>query len=191
MREVYIAYGSNMNHDQMHVRCPEAQYIGSGMLKDHRLVFRNVADVEYDTASKTPVALWAVTYNCRRSLDRYEGAPRLYTRVYNRDEFIREDYMKVRHLSVGQVCLARGADKLFARSEPLPMFMYQMTEAHCDRYEEPHYAYYEGILEGYKHCGLEKTHSLAMSVAASALKGKSRKEGWFDYLHSPSRPQRV
>ena len=31
----YIAYGSNLNREQMAKRCPDAKVIGSGMLKDY------------------------------------------------------------------------------------------------------------------------------------------------------------
>ena len=36
----YIAYGSNLNREQMAKRCPDAKVIGSGMLKDYELLFR-------------------------------------------------------------------------------------------------------------------------------------------------------
>ena len=35
----YIAYGSNMNIEQMERRCPGARVAGKGWLKDHRLFF--------------------------------------------------------------------------------------------------------------------------------------------------------
>ena len=34
----YIAYGSNLNREQMAKRCPDAKVIGSGMLKDYELL---------------------------------------------------------------------------------------------------------------------------------------------------------
>lgn len=40
----YIAYGSNLNREQMAKRCPDAKVIGSGMLKDYELLFRGYTD---------------------------------------------------------------------------------------------------------------------------------------------------
>ena len=37
----YLAYGSNLNLNEMKVRCPSAKMIGSTILKDYELIFRN------------------------------------------------------------------------------------------------------------------------------------------------------
>ena len=36
---LYFAYGSNLNPDQMHHRCPEHSVVGLAALRDHRLTF--------------------------------------------------------------------------------------------------------------------------------------------------------
>ena len=36
----YIAYGSNLNLEQMARRCPTAKVVGSTIFKNYRLVFR-------------------------------------------------------------------------------------------------------------------------------------------------------
>jgi len=77
---IYAAYGSNLNHAQMAKRCPNAEFIGIGKIKNHRLVFRRVADIEYDRGSSVPVGLWRITEACLKSLDAYEGYPSLYER---------------------------------------------------------------------------------------------------------------
>lgn len=80
--QLYIAYGSNMNHGQMRMRCPNATFIGTARLLGWQLVFRNVADIERTQKGTVPVALWLTTSECRHALDRYEGAPSFYDREY-------------------------------------------------------------------------------------------------------------
>ena len=55
----YIAYGSNLNLEQMARRCPTAKVVGSTTLKNYRLMFRG--------GSHTAVAPWneAVGTKCR------------------------------------------------------------------------------------------------------------------------------
>ena len=60
----YIAYGSNLNREQMAQRCPDAKVIESGMLKDYELLFRGytdaaVATVEPKEGENVPVLIWA------------------------------------------------------------------------------------------------------------------------------------
>jgi len=76
----YAAYGSNLWHDQMRRRCPDARVAGSVVLEGWRLVVRKYALIERDAAAACPIGLWHVTAACLESLDRYEG-PRTYTRV--------------------------------------------------------------------------------------------------------------
>ena len=77
----YIAYGSNMNRDQMRVRCPHAKPLGAYYLDGWRLVFRGVADIIKDKDARVPIVLWDITEECEHNLDRYEGVPRLYRKV--------------------------------------------------------------------------------------------------------------
>ena len=79
----YIAYGSNLNREQMAQRCPDAKVIGSGMLKDYELLFRGytdaaVATVEPKEGENVPVLIWEISPRDEVNLDRYEGYPRLY-----------------------------------------------------------------------------------------------------------------
>lgn len=79
----YFAYGSNLNKEQMHRRCPKAVAVGKLTLPKARLVFRGVADVIYDPKSNVPGGLWKITKTCERALDRYEGvASGLYAKRY-------------------------------------------------------------------------------------------------------------
>ena len=78
----YIAYGSNIVEEQMAHRCPSAKLIGTGYLPNHRLEFYLHATVEHTRAhgAKVPVAVWEISKEDERSLDRYEGYPTYYTK---------------------------------------------------------------------------------------------------------------
>jgi gamma-glutamylcyclotransferase (GGCT)/AIG2-like uncharacterized protein YtfP len=83
MKKIYLAYGSNLNLEQMAYRCPDAAVIGSTVLSDYRLVFRGgrhsgVATIEMKRGSSVPALLWEITEKCEKALDRYEGHPHLY-----------------------------------------------------------------------------------------------------------------
>ena len=79
----YIAYGSNMNLEQMEQRCPGARVTGKGWLRDHRLFFAGrpdaaVASIEPAPGHAVPVVLWEITPKDEQALDRYEGFPWFY-----------------------------------------------------------------------------------------------------------------
>jgi gamma-glutamylcyclotransferase (GGCT)/AIG2-like uncharacterized protein YtfP len=71
--KLYLAYGSNMNKAQMRHRCPKAKPLRAIVIDDARLVFRGVADIEFHKGASVPVALWEITEDCERALDRFEG----------------------------------------------------------------------------------------------------------------------
>ena len=82
-RKNYVAYGSNLNVAQMRFRCPDAKIIGTGFLKDYRLLFRgsktgSYLTIEPKVGSKVPIVVWSVSDNDEMSLDRYEGFPTFY-----------------------------------------------------------------------------------------------------------------
>ena len=75
----YMAYGSNLNKSQMRRRCPDAYPVGKTVLPNYQLVFRRgVLTIEPEQGSSVPVVVWAISREDERSLDRYEGFPRLY-----------------------------------------------------------------------------------------------------------------
>lgn len=39
MSKYYIAYGSNLNKDQMKYRCPDAKLVGTGSIPNYQLLF--------------------------------------------------------------------------------------------------------------------------------------------------------
>ena len=132
MKNLYLAYGSNLNLKQMGYRCPDAVIRGSTILKDYQLYFRGnrhsgVATIEAKRGSLVPVLLWEITEACEQALDRYEGYPHLY----------RKEKLKV-HLDTVEV----------------DVMAYIMNE--CYPYALPGMRYYTTILEGYHDCGFRK-----------------------------------
>ena len=79
---LYFAYGSNMNHEHMKMRCPKSTYLRKMTLPDYELVFRPVADIQKAPGKKVEGALFEITKDCERALDRYEGFPHLYIKQY-------------------------------------------------------------------------------------------------------------
>ena len=148
----YLAYGSNLNKYQMNVRCPDAVPVGSCVLHNYELVFRRgVLTIEHSPGSVVPAGIWKISEADEKSLDRYEGFPRLY-----RKEFFpillnghREDGTKEVEEKVGE-CMA-----------------YIMNPGHG--IQEPSFAYMRTVQQGYKDFGFE-TDSL-MKAYRKARKG--------------------
>lgn len=83
MSKYYIAYGSNLNVNQMKRRCPTAKVVGTGFIEDYELLFKGSKTGGYLTIEKAegkslPVAIWKVTELDEQALDRYEGYPTFY-----------------------------------------------------------------------------------------------------------------
>ncbi|MDE5861201.1 MAG: gamma-glutamylcyclotransferase [Ruminococcus sp.] len=83
MPKYYIAYGSNLNVRQMARRCPTAKPIGTAVIHDYELLFKGSKTGAYLTIEKkkgrnVPVAVWEVTVDDEKRLDRYEGYPVFY-----------------------------------------------------------------------------------------------------------------
>ena len=76
---LYVAYGSNMNLEQMAYRCPNSKVVGNGKLKGWKLVFNVHADVIKGTKKDvTPVVVWDIDEKDWYRLDMYEGYPSYY-----------------------------------------------------------------------------------------------------------------
>lgn len=83
MNRYYIAYGSNLNIPQMKYRCPNARIIGTGEIKDWRLLFKGSKTGAYLTIEpaegcRVPIAVWEVSQLDENALDYYEGYPSFY-----------------------------------------------------------------------------------------------------------------
>ena len=83
MTTLYWAYGSNLNHAHMRVRCPAARPAGRLVVPNAVLRFRGVADVDYLEGARCEGGLWEITRACEAALDRYEGVDAgLYEKCY-------------------------------------------------------------------------------------------------------------
>lgn len=82
-KRLYVAYGSNLNKEQMKYRCPTAKLYGTGEIKDYELQFKGqpngaFATIAQKEGSSVPVAVWEIQPRDEMSLDRYEGYPSHY-----------------------------------------------------------------------------------------------------------------
>jgi gamma-glutamylcyclotransferase (GGCT)/AIG2-like uncharacterized protein YtfP len=85
---LYFAYGSNLDEDQMHERCPGSAVVSAGRLNGHSLVFAGHSQL-WDGAVATvvpsrghvPGLLYRITRTDLSALDHYEGYPKTYTRA--------------------------------------------------------------------------------------------------------------
>lgn len=74
----YLAYGSNLSVEQMNVRTHDTMIVGTGLLKDWRLLFRNYATIEKCKKYSVPVLVWKISPQDEKNLDHYEGYPKFY-----------------------------------------------------------------------------------------------------------------
>lgn len=84
--KLYLAYGSNLNLEQMAYRSPDSQVTGKTQLPGYRLLFRGRpgnahATIEESEGRTVPVLLWKVSVRDETCLDLYEGYPRYYGKV--------------------------------------------------------------------------------------------------------------
>lgn len=129
---LYIAYGSNLNLEQMQHRCPTAEAVGTSVLGGWRLRFRGeaysaVATIERSKGSEVPVLIWRLQPRDELALDRYEGFPFLY-----RKETLR---------------LTVNGKQVYA-------MVYIMNKAGRP-YGAPALGYFNTIREGYKSAGFD------------------------------------
>ena len=87
LNKIYLAYGSNLNHNQMTERCPNSKFIGASFLEGWTLLFKGAATIRENEKSVVPVGLFEITQECEKSLDVYEDFPRLYDKKVVEIEF--------------------------------------------------------------------------------------------------------
>jgi len=100
MKRYYIAYGSNLNMTQMHIRCKDARAVGTATLEGWRLLFKGSKTGAYLTIEKAegysvPVGIWEVSKSDEKALDRYEGFPTFY--------YKKEMRLKVKGIKTGKI----------------------------------------------------------------------------------------
>lgn len=144
-KTLYIAYGSNLNLEQMAGRCPTARALGSTKLKGYQLLFRGenagaVATIEKLQDGSVPALIWELEPADEAALDRYEGFPAFY----------RKETVKARY--GGKLTEVM----VYIMNEGRPMGL-------------PSRYYYDTILKGYETAGFD-TSILSKAVRVSAGK---------------------
>ena len=131
---LYFAYGSNINLQQMAVRCPDAKVVEPAVLENYELLFRG-NDRAFGVATILPKEdglvhglLWKITPECERSLDLYEGFPHLYEKQ--------------------EIPLTTKS------GQQVSAMVYVMTRERERMPSIPTRSYYIGILEGFQQNGL-------------------------------------
>lgn len=155
----YIAYGSNLNLEQMARRCPTAEVIKATFLHNFRLMFRGkntaVATIEKHKGSKVPILIWRLQPGDEQALDIYEGYPHLY-----RKEMLR----------------------ITVNGRRVPAMVYIMNEFHHP-YDTPSRSYFETIRQGYEEAGFDDRilrRAVLDSVWEAHLAGKYEGGGSYD-----------
>ncbi len=88
MKRYYLAYGSNLNLDEMMIRCESAKVIGKMTLDGMRLVFRGYdcgyayLTLEEDKNCSVELGIFEINDLDEKYLDMYEGYPELYRKEY-------------------------------------------------------------------------------------------------------------
>lgn len=149
---LYIAYGSNLNVEQMMARCPGARVLGTAKVPDYQLLFKGSKSGSYLTiepkaGSEVPVAVWEINPRHERALDLYEGFPTFY--------YKKEMVLPVTNLSTGKTRRRR-------------VFAYIMHEERC--LGIPSQFYVDTCVEGYEAFDFDLSYlESALNVSREAL----------------------
>lgn len=142
-KRLYIAYGSNLNLRQMAMRCPTAQLVGTGEVRDYELQFKGAPYGAFATicakeGAAVPVAVWSLQNRDEKVLDIYEG-------------------VKAGHYFKKEIPVQLGDQTKLA-------LVYIMN--HEAQFGIPTQRYYNAVLEGYENCKLDP-HILNRAVDES------------------------
>ena len=139
-KRYYIAYGSNLNIEQMRRRCPQARIIGTAEIKDYELLFKgsltgSYLTIEKSMGSRVPVAVWETTEADETALDRYEGFPTFYYKA--------EMELDIKGIRTGRI-------------RHRNCYVYIMHEER--KIGVPSYYYVDTCLEGYRAFGFDESY---------------------------------
>jgi hypothetical protein len=96
--KLYFAYGSNMDVEQMNVRCPDAKKYSNGKLPNWKLIInsRGVATIVRSPKDIVEGVIWSLTNNDISILDKYEGV---------RKNIYIKTHIKVKTDSGSKICI--------------------------------------------------------------------------------------
>ena len=146
MKKLYLAYGSNINLEQMAFRCPDSKVVTTGMISDYELQFKRVATIEPKEGSEVPVLIWELGGQDELSLDRFEGFPHLY----------RKEDIEVEINGETQKCMA-----------------YVMN---IGEISPPSKQYFECILQGYMENGLDTNYLVKVLEQSLQIQQQNEQE---------------
>ena len=132
MAKLYVAYGSNLNKEQMRYRCPTAKFVGTGIIEGYELQFKGAPYGAFATicakeGAAVPVAVWSLQNRDEKALDIYEG-------------------VKAGHYFKNEIPVQLG-DQI-----KLALVYIMNPEA---QFGIPSQRYYNAVLEGYENCKLD------------------------------------
>lgn len=138
MAKLYVAYGSNLNKQQMKGRCPDAKFVGTGVIENYELQFKGSlygahATIAPKEGASVPVGLWTIQSRDENRLDMYEGYRKTGYRYYDKEQ------VRVNMTNGGSVIgMVYIMDQKMDFGQPTP-------------------GYYDTVREGYANCGLDET----------------------------------
>jgi gamma-glutamylcyclotransferase (GGCT)/AIG2-like uncharacterized protein YtfP len=112
-KTLYIAYGSNINLQQMAFRCPTAKPVQTAMLKGFELQFKGVATIAPKENSQVPVLLWTLTPQDERNLDKYEGYPNFYRKEVYEITLNGKSYEAMVYIMNGDSALSEPSEQYY------------------------------------------------------------------------------
>ena len=128
-------------------RCPNANFLGSSILKDWKLIFKSVATIEKEVGKEVPVGIFQITDECEKALDIYEDYPQLYKKKELDVILSGTQVTAMTYIMVGKYGIAPPSRK-----------------------------YFNVISEGYKNCSLNSAFLLeAQEYSIKADSGKGYK----------------
>ena len=138
MGKVYVAYGSNLNKQQMKGRCPDAKFVGTGVIENYELQFKGSlygahATIAPKEGASVPVGLWTIQSRDESRLDMYEGYRKTGYRYYDKEQ------VRVNMTDGGSV-----------------IGMVYIMDQRMD-FGQPTPGYYDTVREGYANCGLDES----------------------------------
>lgn len=134
--QLYFAYGSNMNLEQMAFRCPDASVVGVVRVNDYRLTFcggshAGVATIMPQPGSYVDGVLWRISAADEKHLDFYEGYPRLYGK--------------------------ESIEVIDSSGQKMTVMAYTMNSPYRECPAVPSQGYLQGIVEGCRQNGIDPT----------------------------------
>ena len=154
LKELYFAYGSNLNVGQMAVRCPMAQLVCRAVLEGYELAFRcGVLTILPKEGGRVNGLLWRINAWDELTLDRYEGYPHLYTK----------ELLPVQ-----------------TDSGPQTVVAYVMTAPYCEKVQPPAATYLQTVLDGCRMAGFDPKAVLQAAAQARDVQAQSHKRNHSD-----------